>query len=212
MASSPYANLPGAVTVNSQINYYNNFFNTTEGIGQNENDAIVGFFQQASGSKVTGKLMAASVLYTAAVTGTDPMVLIDQLKQLKLGRRIQEKTPIDSIQFISTFTSYTDINESKSEFEVGQLFYVPGVNIFYKLVNSETGTILEAATNYIAERVNLSNGNIVYNYYQISYRQEQNELNAYLTMFLNLNRVNSSLLGISNSPQTGKYVQRAVLP
>lgn len=39
-----------------------------------------------------------------------------------------------------------------------------------------------------------------------------NELDAYLTMFLNLNRVGTSLLGLSNSPQTSKYVSRAILP
>ena len=38
-----------------------------------------------------------------------------------------------------------------------------------------------------------------------------NELNAYLTMFLNLNRVGTSLLGLSNSPQTNKYITRAIL-
>jgi len=39
-----------------------------------------------------------------------------------------------------------------------------------------------------------------------------NELNAYLTMFLNFNRASTSLLGLSNSPQTNKYIQRAILP
>lgn len=39
-----------------------------------------------------------------------------------------------------------------------------------------------------------------------------NELDAYLTVFLNLNRAGTSLLGISNQPQTNKYVQRAILP
>lgn len=43
-------------------------------------------------------------------------------------------------------------------------------------------------------------------------RQNFNEIDAYLTVFLNLNRVGSSLLGISNQPQTNKYVQRAILP
>jgi hypothetical protein len=38
------------------------------------------------------------------------------------------------------------------------------------------------------------------------------EVDAYLTMFLNLNRVGTSLLGLSNSPQPSKYVQRAILP
>jgi hypothetical protein len=38
------------------------------------------------------------------------------------------------------------------------------------------------------------------------------ELNAYLAMFLNINRAGTSLLGISNSPQTNKFITRAVLP
>ena len=38
------------------------------------------------------------------------------------------------------------------------------------------------------------------------------ELNGYLTVLLNTNRVGTSLLGISNSPQTNKYIQRAILP
>ena len=37
------------------------------------------------------------------------------------------------------------------------------------------------------------------------------ELDAYLTMLLNLNRVGTSLLGLSNSPRTGKYIERTIL-
>lgn len=37
------------------------------------------------------------------------------------------------------------------------------------------------------------------------------ELDAYLTMLLNLNRAGTSLLGLSNSPRTGKYIQRTIL-
>lgn len=38
------------------------------------------------------------------------------------------------------------------------------------------------------------------------------ELNNYLTMFLNLQRVGTSYLGISNQPITNKYINRAILP
>lgn len=38
------------------------------------------------------------------------------------------------------------------------------------------------------------------------------ELNAYLTMFLNLNRIGTSYLGITNQPITSKYVSRTLLP
>ena len=37
------------------------------------------------------------------------------------------------------------------------------------------------------------------------------QINAYLAMFLNLNRNSTSLLAISNSPQTNPYIQRAIL-
>lgn len=37
------------------------------------------------------------------------------------------------------------------------------------------------------------------------------ELDAYLTMFLNLNRVGTSLLGLSNTPQVSPYISRAIL-
>ena len=41
---------------------------------------------------------------------------------------------------------------------------------------------------------------------------EPNELNAYLTVFLNLSRSNTSLLAVGIQPQTNKYIQRAILP
>lgn len=37
------------------------------------------------------------------------------------------------------------------------------------------------------------------------------ELDAYLTMLLNFNRAGTSLLGLSNSPRTGKYIERTIL-
>lgn len=40
----------------------------------------------------------------------------------------------------------------------------------------------------------------------------QEEITGYTAMFLNLNRVGTSFLGITNRPKTGKYVQRSILP
>jgi hypothetical protein len=37
------------------------------------------------------------------------------------------------------------------------------------------------------------------------------QLNAYLTLILNLNRVGTSLLGISNNPKQSQYITRAIL-
>lgn len=38
------------------------------------------------------------------------------------------------------------------------------------------------------------------------------ELNIYVTTFLNLNRVGTSFLGINNQPRISKYVQRMIRP
>lgn len=38
------------------------------------------------------------------------------------------------------------------------------------------------------------------------------DLNSYVAMFLNLNRVGTSYLGINNRPRTGKYVARMIRP
>lgn len=38
-----------------------------------------------------------------------------------------------------------------------------------------------------------------------------NELNSFMAMFLNLDRIPTSLLGITNTPQPNKYIQRAIL-
>lgn len=43
-------------------------------------------------------------------------------------------------------------------------------------------------------------------------KMSDGELNAYLAMILNLNRASTSLLGISNQPETNKYIIRAILP
>lgn len=43
-------------------------------------------------------------------------------------------------------------------------------------------------------------------------RLNATQLNSYLCMFLNLNRVNTSFLGINNDPIKNPYVNRSILP
>lgn len=43
-------------------------------------------------------------------------------------------------------------------------------------------------------------------------KMDKNKLSGYLAMFLNLSRVGTSYLGISNQPTIGKYVSRMILP
>ena len=43
-------------------------------------------------------------------------------------------------------------------------------------------------------------------------KMSKGEIDDYLAMYLNLNRVGSSLIGTSNQPLQNKYVQRCILP
>jgi hypothetical protein len=70
---------------------------------------------------------------------------------------------------------------------------------------------IEAIQGYKRETVSLGSGQFEYNYFYVSYTQEQDEITPFLTVLLNQNRVNTSLLGISNTPPVNKYVQRAIL-
>jgi hypothetical protein len=70
---------------------------------------------------------------------------------------------------------------------------------------------IQAVPNYKRETVSIGNGQYEYNYFYISYTVEEDEITPFLTVLLNQNRVNTSLLGISNSPPVNKYVQRSIL-
>ena len=74
--------------------------------------------------------------------------------------------------------------------------------------DKDTGTNLAAAVLYTAKERGLDPLALIDEFRKL----EANELNAYLTMFLNFNRSKTSLLGLNNSPQTSKYITRAILP
>ena len=81
---------------------------------------------------------------------------------------------------------------------------------FFELVtdNKESAQALSAAVIYTCLTQEINPMSILQQFSGLS----QGELDAYLAMFLNLNRIPSSLLGVSNTPVTNKYVQRAFLP
>ena len=117
-----FNNLPTA-NVDTTTAYFNNFFGPRFDVSQNENEAIIGFFEKITSTKDAAKALAASVIYTAKAQNLDPMLILSQFAALPKG-----------------------------------------------------------------------------------------QLNSYLTMFLNLNRVNTSLLGLSNAPVVSKYISRTILP
>jgi hypothetical protein len=73
----------------------------------------------------------------------------------------------------------------------------------------ESGITLAAAVLFTAAQQGITPMEVVDQFNRVT---DPGELTAYLTMFLNLNRQGTSLLGLSNQPQTNKYVTRAILP
>jgi hypothetical protein len=71
---------------------------------------------------------------------------------------------------------------------------------------------IQQVTGYKADRIVTGPGQYDYNYYEVTTKQDTDELTPYLTVLLNTNRVGTSLLGLSNSPKINKYIQRAILP
>jgi hypothetical protein len=102
--------------------------------------------------------------------------------------------------FNNFFTQPYNVSQGVDDAVVGYFQELTGDN--------DTGTTLAAAVLYTAVTQKIDPMALIDEFRRL----QRNQLNAYLTMFLNLNRVNTSLLGLSNSPSTNKYIARAILP
>jgi hypothetical protein len=99
-------------------------------------------------------------------------------------------------------------NFFKNGFTVSQNVDDTVVGYFQTITgDKESGRTLAATVLYTAQSQGVDPMEIIDEFRKL----KPNELTAYLTMFLNLNRVGTSLLGLSNSPQTNKYIIRAIL-
>lgn len=114
--------------------------------------------------------------------------------------------PINNINTNST-TAYFN-NFFNPNFTISQNVDDTIVGYFQSVTgNKESGAALAASVIYTAQTQGIDPMTILDEFRKLN----KNELNAYLTMFLNLNRVNTSLLGLSNSPQLNKYIARSIL-
>ena len=94
-------------------------------------------------------------------------------------------------------------------FDVSQGVDDAVVSYFEKIAaNKQSARAMAGALIYTAKAQNLDPMSIL----QEFSRLPKGQLNNYLTMFLNLNRIGTSYLGISNAPITNKYVSRMILP
>ena len=230
--------IPGNLPVNpdqtqSTTDFFNNYYTQNPGVSSATNDTVIAYFQSITGDVDAGKTLAGAVLYTATQQNIDPVSIVEELKKLsdKNKAAVPVVTPLTQT-VITEYETYQDIVASKGLYEEGQLFYIIELDIFYKLSNDN----IVSTTDYQAERVELQDGTVIYNFSQVSYTSGKysqktsanaydpyakpgpsvvynsiSEINAYLTMFLNLNRSGTSLLGLSNSPVTSKYISRTIL-
>lgn len=73
--------------------------------------------------------------------------------------------------------------------------------------NKESAAVLASSVIYTAMAQGIDPMSIVQQFREL----KSGELNLYLAMFLNLNRVGTSLVGINNQPLQNKYVTRTIL-
>lgn len=94
-------------------------------------------------------------------------------------------------------------------FDVSQGIDNAVTSYFEKITqNKESAKSLAGALIYTAKAQNMDPMKVLHEFAALP----PGQINNYLTMFLNLNRVGTSLLGLSNIPTTNKYVKRMVLP
>jgi len=217
----------------STTTFFNNYYTQTPSVSAATNDTVIAYFQSITGDVDAGKTLAAAVIYTATQQNLDPISLVEELKKLsdKNKANLPVITPLTET-VITDYNNYQDVLDNLNSYPEGQLFYLPEIDIFYK---SSNGTII-SPTGYQAQRQMLQNETVGYNFSYVSYTAGKysqrtsataddpyarpgpstvynsiSEVNAYLTMFLNLNRSGTSLLGLSNSPLTSKYITRTIL-
>ena len=96
-----------------------------------------------------------------------------------------------------------------SDFAVTQNIDDTTIGYFERITANKTSArALAGAVIYTAKMQNLDPMAILQKFSALPAGQ----LNNYLSIFLNLNRIGTSLLGINNAPITSKYISRAILP
>jgi hypothetical protein len=100
-------------------------------------------------------------------------------------------------------------NFFKPSFDISQDVDGAVVSFFEKVTDGkESAKLLAGAVIYTAGVQGIDFMTLL----QQFAKMPKGELNAYLTMFLNLNRVGTSYLGMSKAAPASKYIARTILP
>jgi hypothetical protein len=197
--STPNGNLPSNNNVSATVDYFNNFFTAEFTVTQNVDDAVIAYFESITGNKETAKVLASTVIYTALSQGIEPMSVIEELRNLQLKNQSNEQ-------------KYLVVNKDGTG-NKQTVFAATPTDAIIK-AGEQIGLTPQNSIIQLTATLSYGSSQAVDQYAKPGPKKQADlsELDAYLTMLLNLNRVSTSLLGISNQPQTNKYVQRAILP
>ena len=98
-------NLSSSTANNSAFDQYlNNFYKPTFTVSGNQDDAVIAFFEKITGEKESARILASSVVYTAMAQQVDPLVIIDQMRNMNQDERNQ---------FTSTFLNFNRVGTSQ---------------------------------------------------------------------------------------------------
>jgi hypothetical protein len=112
---------------------------------------------------------------------------------------VNKKTPAGKY-FNNYFISPGNIGSNQND----------AVTAFFETItngNKESAAVLASTVTYTAMAQGVDPMSIVQQFQNL----DKGEINLYLAMFLNLNRVGTSLVGLNNQPVQNKYVTRTIL-
>jgi hypothetical protein len=124
----------------------------------------------------------------------------------------QQPNNIDATDLSGNVQNETDFffsNYFSPAFTVSQNIDDAVLAFFEKITqNKESAKVLASSVIYISLARDIDPMETLANFSNLN----EDQLNSYVTAFLNLNRTGTSYLGINGVPRVGKYVQRMILP
>ena len=121
----------------------------------------------------------------------------------------QTNTNLNQISLNKSDTKNYWNNYFKPDFTISSNVDAAILSYFERVAENRTAAkALASAVIYTAKTQNIDPMSALDEFTKVP----RGELNSYLTLFLNMQRVGTSYLGITNEPPLNKYVQRAILP
>jgi len=116
MSVNSVNNLPQSSTNDATTSFFENYYNQSATVSQNTNDAIIGYFTQVTGDATSGTILAASVIKSANAQGMNPMLLLDQFRQLPPGELGPYLTVLMNMNRVGTSLLGINLNPSSNKY------------------------------------------------------------------------------------------------